>query len=185
MKFCTLHHAKPRELTTRNNKQWTMRRSRKRSPSPYSSTLTSVQLNNNAGCGSTAQPNKSTYGKSFNSNGGGIYATEWTSDHIKIWFFPRNSIPFDIRRGKPNPELWSKPQTSFQGSSTCDIDSHFANHKLIFDTTFCGDWAGGVWGNDGGICSQGGKVSCEQFVAGNPGAFRDAWVICDMRFGWE
>ncbi|KAG4033825.1 hypothetical protein MFRU_004g03280 [Monilinia fructicola] len=139
-------------------------------------------LNNNAGCGSTAQAGNSTYGKSFNSNGGGVYATEWTSDHIKIWFFPRGFIPFDIKRDNPDPNSWPKPQAIFQGSSSCNIDTHFANQKLVFDTTFCGDWAGGVWGNDGGACSQGGAFSCEQFVAGSPGAFKDAyWLINSVK----
>ncbi|KAI9647767.1 hypothetical protein NHQ30_004155 [Ciborinia camelliae] len=139
-------------------------------------------LNNYAGCGATAQDGKSTYGESFNSNGGGIYATEWTSDHIKIWFFPRNATPHDIRRDTPDPNSWPKPQAIFQGSSSCDIDGHFANQSLVFDTTFCGDFAGGVWGNDGGVCSQGGKLSCQQFVAGNPGAFGDAyWLINSIK----
>ncbi|KAM0317715.1 hypothetical protein ACHAO8_002268 [Botrytis cinerea] len=124
-----------------------------------------------------AQAGASTYGESFNSNGGGIYATEWTSDHIKIWFFPRNAIPFDIKRGTPEPRFWPKPQAIFQGSSFCNIDNHFANQSLVFDTTFCGDFAGGVWANDGGICSQGGDLTCEQFVAENPDAFKDRRVL--------
>ncbi|KAF7954525.1 hypothetical protein EAE96_005645 [Botrytis aclada] len=139
-------------------------------------------LNNYAGCGSTAEAGASTYGKSFNSNGGGIYATEWTSDNIKIWFFPRNAIPFDINRGTPDPSSWPKPQAMFQGTSSCNIDSHFANQSLVFDTTFCGDFAGGVWGNDGGICSQGGKVTCEHFVAENPDAFEDSyWLVNSVK----
>ncbi|QSZ36643.1 hypothetical protein DSL72_006524 [Monilinia vaccinii-corymbosi] len=141
-------------------------------------TVTSEQcdgtLNNYAGCGSTAQAGSATYGKSFNSNGGGVYATEWTSAHIKIWFFPQRAIPFDIRRGHPDPNSWPTPQSIFQGSSSCNIDAHFSNQSVVFDTTFCGDYAGGVWGNDGGVCSKGGTLSCEQFVARNPGAFKDA-----------
>lgn len=132
------------------------------------------QLNNYAGCGVTAQAGKSTYGESFNSQGGGIYATEWTSDHIKVWFFPRNATPWDIHRGTPEPSSWPKPQAIFKGSLSCNIDTHFANQSLIFDTTFCGDFAGGVWGNEGGVCSQGGTLSCEEFVAENPGVFKDA-----------
>ncbi|ESZ98438.1 glycoside hydrolase family 16 protein [Sclerotinia borealis F-4128] len=139
-------------------------------------------LDNYAGCSSTAQTGKSTYGKSFNSNGGGVYATEWTPDHINNWFFPRNAIPLNIHRGAPEPRFWPKPQAIFQGSSSCNIDTHFANQSLVFDTTFCGDFAGGVWENDGGICSQGGTLSCEQFVAGNPGAFKDAyWLINSVK----
>ncbi|KAF7889596.1 uncharacterized protein EAF02_002011 [Botrytis sinoallii] len=130
-------------------------------------------------CGSTAKAERSTYGKSFNSNGGGIYATEWTSDYIKIWFFPRNAIPLDIKEGNPEPSSWPKPQAIFQGSSSCDIEKHFANQSLVFDTTFCGEFAGGVWGKDGGICSQGGKLTCEQFVAANSDSFKDAYWLID------
>ncbi|PQE32810.1 hypothetical protein CJF32_00001285 [Rutstroemia sp. NJR-2017a WRK4] len=138
-------------------------------------------FNYNSGCGITAQAGQHTYGSDFNSHGGGVYATEWTSDHIKIWFFPRYAIPHDILRGKPNPNSWSKPQAFFQGSSSCNIDTHFANHNLVFDTTFCGDWAGGVWSSDG-VCSEGGTLTCQQFVAGRPEIFRDAfWLVNSVK----
>jgi hypothetical protein len=92
--------------------------------------------NNNAGCGSTAAaPN--SYGKGFNSIFGGVYATEWTSSYIRIWFFPRSAIPADIQVGTPDPSTWGVPQANFQGN--CDIDQHFAKHNIVFDTTFCGD----------------------------------------------
>ena len=126
-----------------------------------------------------------TYGSLFSRNQGGVYATEWTSDHIKIWFFSRDAIPKDIQKGVPDPILWATPQTFFQGSSTCNIDTHFADQSIVFDTTFCGSWAGAAWWNDGGICSSDYTVSCEQFVAENPSAFVDALVIfCQFLSGY-
>lgn len=120
------------------------------------------------GCGvSDNQP--ASYGTAFNANKGGVYATEWTSDYIRIWLFPRGSIPADITAGTPDPSTWGKPDTNFQGA--CDIDTHFMNHNMVFDTTFCGDWAGSVWQNDP-VCSQL-APTCEQYVAANPGAFTD------------
>ncbi|KAL6235639.1 hypothetical protein BDW75DRAFT_250711 [Aspergillus navahoensis] len=119
---------------------------------------------NNAGCG-IQSPDSTSYGAGFNSNSGGVYATEWTSDHISIWFFPRSSIPSDISAGNPNP-------------SSCDIESHFTDMQIIFDITFCGDWAGNVWGS--GACSSLG--SCTDYVSNNPGAFAEAyWNINSLR----
>ena len=82
----------------------------------------------NAGCQITSG-DSATYGTGFNSNGGGVYATEWTSDAISIWFFPRGSIPPDITSGSPDPSGWSAPQASFSGS--CDIDEHFQNQQIV------------------------------------------------------
>ncbi|TVY42669.1 putative endo-1,3(4)-beta-glucanase [Lachnellula occidentalis] len=128
-----------------------------------------ANVNYNAGCSSTSSTS-SSYGAPFNANLGGVYATEWTAQYIKIWFFPRSSIPLDISLGLPDPESWGTPQANFQGS--CDIDRHFKDHNLVFDTTFCGDWAGNVWRQDEGC---GGKAeTCVDYVAGNPGAFVDA-----------
>ncbi|KAK6700909.1 hypothetical protein SNK04_010845 [Fusarium graminearum] len=44
-----------------------------------------------------------SYGKTFNANKGGIYATWLTTEAIKVSWFPRNNIPADIKNGKPKP----------------------------------------------------------------------------------
>lgn len=62
---------------------------------------------------------------------------EWTSQFIKIWFFPRSSTPSNLKSGKPDTSSWGTPQSFFKGN--CDIDSHFKGHNIVFDTTFCGD----------------------------------------------
>lgn len=46
------------------------------------------------------------------------------------------------------------------------------NQNLVFDTTFCGDWAGNVWSGDP-VCS-GYASSCVNYVAGNASAFSNA-----------
>ncbi|GKZ70348.1 hypothetical protein AnigIFM50267_005986 [Aspergillus niger] len=130
----------------------------------------------NAGCGIT-DPDATSYGTAFNANGGGVFATEWTSDAISIWFFERGSIPDDIDSGNPDPDSWGSPVARFQGD--CDIDSHFDGLQIIFDTTFCGDWAGNVWGS--GSCASVAS-SCSSYVANNPGAFVDAyWSINSLK----
>lgn len=103
-------------------------------------------LNGNSGCGSTFLNTTSpinNYGQPFNDNGGGVYATEWTSDYIKTWFFPRQSIPSSIISGAPNVAEFGTPAVNMQGA--CDIDSHFQNMSVIVNIDFCGAWAGNVY----------------------------------------
>ncbi|KAH2081038.1 hypothetical protein KXV25_001538 [Aspergillus fumigatus] len=131
----------------------------------------------NAGCGIAATSSR-TYGTGFNNAGGGIYATEWTSAGISIWFFPRGSTPTDIRAGTPNPTNWGPPLAKFAPGS-CSFDAHFSEMQIVFDTTFCGGWAGSVWGS--GSCASV-APSCQDFVANNPSAFREAyWLIESLK----
>ena len=83
----------------------------------------------NSGCAVRNSPSIHSFGKDFNSRQGGVYAMEWTSKAIKIWFFPRGSIPASISAGRPDPATFGTPAANFQGS--CDIESHFANQKLV------------------------------------------------------
>ncbi|KAG0648115.1 hypothetical protein D0Z07_5636 [Hyphodiscus hymeniophilus] len=142
------------------------------------STLANSDCNaGNAGTGcSFGTASTQGYGAGFNANGGGVYAMEWTSSAIEVYFFPRNAIPGDISSGDPNPAGWGTPTASFSG---CDIDSHFMNHNIVFDTTFCGQWAGAVW--ESGSCAAL-APSCDAYVGGNPGAFTDAyWMINSVK----
>ena len=59
-------------------------------------------INGNTGCGFRASAANS-YGSGFNANNGGVYATEWTSAAINIWFFPRGAIPSDVLGDSPDP----------------------------------------------------------------------------------
>lgn len=133
----------------------------------------------NAGCGIESTDTRS-YGAGFNQASGGVYAAEWTSDGISVWFFSRSSnIPADITSGNPDPTSWGTPAAHFADSASCDIDSHFSDMQIIFDTTFCGDWAGSVW--DSSSCSSLGG-SCVDYVANNPTAFSEAyWDINSLR----
>ena len=83
---------------------------------------------NNAGCGIT-DPSTASYGAGFNANGGGVFATEWTSSAISIYFFPRGSIPSDITDGSPDPSTWGTPVAYFSGG--CDIDEHFSGMQIV------------------------------------------------------
>ncbi|OQN95825.1 hypothetical protein B0A48_18110 [Cryoendolithus antarcticus] len=130
----------------------------------------------NAGC-QIKTDDTNTYGSGFNANKGGVYATEWTESAISIFFFPRGSIPSDISGGSPDPSGWGKPLASFQGG--CDISSMFKEQQIVFDTTFCGDWAGNTWSSSS--CSSK-AATCNAFVQNNPSAFADAyWTVNSLK----
>jgi len=117
-----------------------------------------------------------SYGTGFNANGGGIYAMVWNSAHITIWFFPHSSAPSDIAAANPDPSKWGTPAARFQGPG-CNMDSSFRNHNIIFDTTFCGVWAGDTdWTTSG--CAAVHGPSCKDYVQKNPGDFKESfWEV--------
>lgn len=118
-----------------------------------------------------------TYGKGFNNNGGGVYATEITSSFINIFFFPRGSLPSDISSASPDPSSWGKPMAVFKGD--CDISKTFKNMQLVFTNTFCGDWAGNTWSS--GSCASKADT-CVDYVKNNPNDFEDAyWSVNSLK----
>jgi hypothetical protein len=128
-------------------------------------------VNSNTGCGVRMTGEGNTYGPGFNNNGGGYYAIERTSSFIKVWFWPRNSnVPSDVSAGgsSVNTNNWGTPSAYFPNNQ-CNIPNYFGSHNIIINLTFCGDWAGSTYNNDG--CSG----SCTDYVNNNPGAFSNAY----------
>lgn len=100
---------------------------------------------------------------------------QWTSEYIRVWFFPRDHVPEDITNKEPNPSSWGLPAANMMGD--CSIDEHFQQHNIVFDTTFCGEYAGSpnVWNSDTNTCAgETGYATCDAYVANHPEAFRDA-----------
>lgn len=131
------------------------------------------------GCGVSSGP----FGTPFNDRGGGVYAMEWLSSGIKVWFFGRDEIPEDITTETPNPSRWSAPV--LQVGSNCDVDAHFRNMRIVIDTTFCGDWAGNpaVWQQTS--CYKANPISsntCIDYVKNHPEAYADGyWDIKSIK----
>ncbi|KAJ7497235.1 glycoside hydrolase family 16 protein [Mycena latifolia] len=144
------------------------------------STVCDASVNYNQGCGvEFTKPD--SYGQGFNSNGGGWFAMQRGSCGIHMWFWSRNdsTVPLEVSQGistvNPDPTLWGVPDATFPADE-CDYASHFDAHKIVFDLTFCGDWAGSAYGNSS--CPS----SCEDFVDNNPRAFNEAyWELSSLR----
>ncbi|EJD08578.1 glycoside hydrolase family 16 protein [Fomitiporia mediterranea MF3/22] len=98
---------------------------------------------NNAGC-AFLDTSTTSYGHGFNMLAGGVFATLIDDSGISIYRFERSSIPGDLQAQKPDPSSWGVP-AAFWSSSTCDIQSHFKDMNIVFDTTLCGDWAGAAF----------------------------------------
>ncbi|PRP82859.1 endo-1,3(4)-beta-glucanase [Planoprotostelium fungivorum] len=133
-----------------------------------------ANVNGNAGCGVRANK-ANAYGDNFNRNGGGVYVMERTDNTIRVWFFPRNAIPADVLSGSPNPCGWGKPDADFPLGGQCPRGK-FGPHRIIFNITFCGDWAGAVFGQQCG-------GDCVSYVRDNPGAFGESyWSVNSLNF---
>ncbi|TGO88463.1 hypothetical protein BPOR_0161g00170 [Botrytis porri] len=144
------------------------------------SSIFGTQEGSSACSGTNSDPN--SYGTTFNSNGGGVYAMQWTSDVIRMWNFGPHAIPADITAGTPDPSTWDLPAFTTEGG-VCNIDGLFANHKIIFDTTFCGVYAGkiGIWQET--TCYDAEKYpTCDSYVGANPEAYKESyWLINSVK----
>jgi len=131
-------------------------------PSDFTGTIVSVDgqnhtdcdalLDNNAGCAVT-EWSRASYGPYFDAQGGGVFAMKWDENSIAVWSFYRAAVPEDIVTGIPDPAGWGLPVAEL-GSEGCNTLEYFVNHSIIFDITFCGDWAGNSYNSSGcpGTC---------------------------------
>jgi hypothetical protein len=106
----------------------------------------------------------------------------WGKVGIKVWWFPRSSIPADITNDVPDPSTWGTPVADFP-STSCSPYTFFYDHFNIFDTTLCGDWAGadGVWnyagyaGQDQSCAAMTGYSTCSDYVLNSGSSFANAY----------
>ena len=101
---------------------------------------------------------------------------EWTSFGISIWAWNEGNIPSNVMSDNPQSRTWGEAVAQWQFGSWCP-SSHFNQHKVTFDLTFCGDWCGAVFSSQ---CPSDG--SCTDYVKNNPKAFSEAyWDIHWMK----
>ncbi|KAL5119538.1 hypothetical protein ACEQ8H_002603 [Pleosporales sp. CAS-2024a] len=129
------------------------------------------------GCG-IASNSPVSYGTAFNANGGGVYASLWTNSGIRVWYFATRDVPANIRSGNPDPSSWGTPTANY-GNGGCDFGKRFQNMNIVFDITFCGDWAGAVWGSTSCAAI---NPSCNAYVASQPQSFQDTyWLVNSIK----
>lgn len=134
---------------------------------------------NPTGCG-ILDGDTSSFGSGVQNTGGRTFAMEWTDDFIRVWSWPRYAVPGDLRSGNPKPENWGEPAQLFDGKDA-NIKDRFEDQKMIFDTTFCGDWAGQTWKDDGCV-DQTGFQTCPEYVAARGSDFKDSyWEINSVK----
>jgi len=142
--------------------------------SAFTGRMVAANCLGNSGCGIVTSAG--TYGQPLNAKMGGVFALEWTNNFIRSYFFDRTSIPADITGGMPNPSGWGKPFAYFGLGAMCP-STHFHDHHMIINLTFCGDWAGNVFN---GQCP--GKGTCNSYVQKTPGDFKNAyWAIRSVK----
>jgi hypothetical protein len=138
------------------------------------STDCDTAVNFNSGCG-IEDTDAHSYGSGLNDQGGGVFATLWDGDGIRICtffphmndrayvqytadfslgFFPHCAVPPDIVAETPDPSKWMKPK-AFWAKSSCP-SSFFHSLTITFDITLCGDWAGATYNAAGysGSCAE-------------------------------
>lgn len=131
----------------------------------------------NQGC-SQAGPENSM-GDAFNSFNGGTFASEWdpVAGHIRSWFWPAGSEPFDVELGHPDPSSWGKPYSYFRLDPVNCPASHFRNMRIVIDNTFCGEYGGATFED---ACPEvlADHLTCEEFVLQHPEKMREAyWLV--------
>ncbi|TFK49664.1 hypothetical protein OE88DRAFT_1682717 [Heliocybe sulcata] len=91
-----------------------------------------------AGC-TVSEKKPNSYGPGFASAGGGVWATQFDTSGIYIWFWSRSDVPSSISLSNTSidPTSWGAPSASYPASS-CDIGSHFGAQQLVLDIQLCG-----------------------------------------------
>lgn len=112
-------------------------------------------INSNSGC-AVIEWSRASYGEYFESQGGGVFATKWDENEIATWSFYRAAIPQDILAGTPNPSGWGTPAAKLVPNNCNPFSNFFLNMSIVFDMTFCGDWAGNSYATSGcpGTCDE-------------------------------
>jgi len=131
----------------------------------------------NQGC-SQAGPENSM-GSAFNAFNGGTFAAEWDplAGHIRSWFWPAGSEPFDVIMKHPAPSSWGKPFSYFRLDPITCPASHFQNMRIVLDLTLCGDYGEATFKDS---CPEvlADNLSCKDFVLKHPEHMREAfWSI--------
>jgi len=147
-------------------------------------TATSCDANADPGACGFSDDSASTFGPGFNSAGGGVFALQFDTSGIKMWFFQAGKVPSDITSFAPSPSTWGTPRMSVP-TSNCSPTSFFTDLMMVVDTNLAGSFTEGLWGTDnaGGQATscktQTGVATAAEYVTSHGSAFGDdaQWKI--------
>lgn len=145
---------------------------------------TSCDANADPGACGFSDDSTSTFGPGFNSAGGGVFALQFDTSGISMWFFQAGSVPSDISNLAPTPSNWGSPRMSVPTSS-CSPTTYFKDLMMVVDTNMAGSFTEGVWAVDGAggqatSCkTQTGVDTAAEYVTSHGSEFGDAaqWKI--------
>ncbi|KAJ3733574.1 concanavalin A-like lectin/glucanase domain-containing protein [Lentinula guzmanii] len=104
-------------------------------------TVTPTTGQNTVGC-VTTETKSNSFGSSFSSQGGGVYAMLWDTDGIAMWYFARGSVPSDIgTSNSPDPTTWGEASAWYPASG-CNPSTAFGPQIITLYTDICGAFAG-------------------------------------------
>ncbi|KIJ63767.1 glycoside hydrolase family 16 protein [Hydnomerulius pinastri MD-312] len=126
------------------------------------------------GC-TVTETSPNSYQAGFAAAGGGVFATQFDSTGIYMWFWSRPDIPPSITQATSTSSIdisqWGTPHASYF-STTCNITQFFSPQNLVLDITLCGDW-GGVPSIYGPSCGNSGPTGlCYNDCVVGPGSPR-------------
>ncbi|KAF9440842.1 glycoside hydrolase family 16 protein [Macrolepiota fuliginosa MF-IS2] len=112
------------------------------SPQQTSKIVNGTDCQGAAGCIVT-NDNPASYGPAFAQANGGVFVTELAESGVSIWFFERANIPAGLTNNASTVDTSTlgTPMGNWP-SGGCDISKFFLQQTLVFDITFCGDFAG-------------------------------------------
>jgi len=104
-----------------------------------------IDTNCSMGSGCTVgMTSQNSYQAGFATAGGGVYATQYDTSGIYLWFWSRPDVPSSLSASSTGINIsdWGTPMASFPNDQACNTTEFFKPQQLIFDITLCGDWAG-------------------------------------------
>lgn len=141
-------------------------------------TVSGVDCSQGSGC-TVSEKQDNSYGQAFATAGGGVWATQFDTTGINIWFWSRNNIPDSVKNATTtiDPSSWGTPSAAYPSDSSCNISNFFTPQQLVLDITLCGDWAGAaaIYEQTCGVNGQVNATSCYLENVINSGNYSSAY----------
>lgn len=101
-----------------------------------------------------------------------------------MWTFPPSQVPANIKSQTPDTSTWGTPSFDTENGN-CTMAERFKEHSIVFDTTFCGNYAGQTYFWEQTSCYKNNPEmypDCNSYVAKNPMAFQEAyWIVNSVK----